>query len=70
MTDPFLIRLPDKFANDPEVAPYFNFLSKVLHDLTATPGPAIADPDADVDSLKTAVDAILTQMREDGDIVT
>jgi ABC-type transporter Mla subunit MlaD len=34
MADPFLTPLPLSIANDPELAPYFNFLGKVLHDLT------------------------------------
>ncbi len=34
MTDPFIIRLPATLANDPEVGPYFNYLGKVLNDLT------------------------------------
>lgn len=34
MTDPFIIRLPRTLAEDRELAPYFNFLGKVLHDLT------------------------------------
>ena len=70
MTDPFMIPLPAKLANDPELAPYFNFMNKVLHDLTATPGSAIASPSADVNSLKVAVDAMLEQMRADGMINT
>lgn len=32
--DPFLIPLPRKIGEDPELAPYFNFLGKVVHDLT------------------------------------
>ena len=43
MSAPFLIPVPSKFANDPELAPYFNFLNKVLHDLTAVSGDAISD---------------------------
>ena len=43
MTDPFLIPVPAKLANDPEVRDYFNFLNKVLHDLTAVSGDAISD---------------------------
>ena len=43
MTDPFLIPVPQKFANDPELAPYFNLLQKVLHDLTVIRGSAISD---------------------------
>lgn len=68
MTDPFLIRVPAKLANDPELGPYFNYLSKVLHDLTVTTGDAIPNPSADVDSLKIATDLILARMRTDGDI--
>ena len=69
MSDPFMLPVPTKLANDPELAPYFNFLNKVLHDLTATPGTAIASPTADVAALKVAVDAILAQMVADGVIV-
>ena len=45
MTDPFIIQLPGKLASDPEVRDYFNFLNKVLHDLTAVSGDAIDDND-------------------------
>lgn len=39
MTDPFIDKLPPKLANDPELAPFFNRLTKVLHDLTARTYP-------------------------------
>ncbi len=42
-SDPFLIPVPHKLANDPELRDYFNFLGKVLHDLTATPGDVISN---------------------------
>ena len=45
MTDPFIIPLPQKLASDPELRDYFNFLNKVLHDLTAVSGDAIDDND-------------------------
>lgn len=72
MTDPFLIRVPQKLANDPELAPYFNFLNKVLHDLTTNGGAAIANPSGGttIDTeARTSIDAILTQLR-DGTIAT
>jgi hypothetical protein len=31
--DPFVIPLPRKLANDPEIAPWFSYLQKFLHDL-------------------------------------
>lgn len=31
--DPFVIPLPRKLAQDPEIAPYFTYLQKFLHDL-------------------------------------
>ncbi len=34
MTDPFIVPLPRVLAEDQQVAPYFNFQHKVLHDLT------------------------------------
>ena len=67
-SDPFIIQVPPKLANDPELAPYFNLLNKVLHDLTTIRGAAIASPTADVTSLKTAVDALILQAETDGTI--
>lgn len=31
--DPFVIPIPRKFSNDPELKPYFNYLHKFLHDI-------------------------------------
>ncbi len=73
--DPFLIRAPDVLVQDPESKEYFDFLGKVLSDLTTQRGDAIADPEltsptTNETNLKTAIDAILAQMRFDGTIKT
>lgn len=79
--DPFFIPVPLKFSNDPELRDYFDFLGKVLHDLTATPGDVISDvPTTTITTLneviarltllETAVNAILAQKRLDRDIKT
>ena len=34
MTDKLLFALPSKIANDPELAPFFNQLVKVVYDLS------------------------------------
>ncbi len=73
--DPFLIRAPDSLTEDPAAKEYFDFLGKVLSDLTTQRGDAIADPEltAPTDNeaaLKSAIDAILAQMRFDGTIKT
>ena len=70
MSEPFIFRLPAKIANDPELAPYFNALTKAMHDLTAIRGPAIDSPTADVASLKVAVDKIIDQLETDGTITS
>ena len=41
MSDPFIVPVPKKLAEDPELAAYFNFLNKVLHDLTTKDIPEI-----------------------------
>lgn len=33
LVDPFVVELPAKLANDPEVGPYFFYLNKFLHDI-------------------------------------
>ena len=63
---PFLLPVPKSLADNPELAPYFNLLNRVLMELTTSPGDAIASPTADVDSLKESVDAILSQLESDG----
>ncbi len=80
-SDPFLIRVPDSLVQDPESKDYFDFLGKVLYDLTATPGDVISDvPTTTITTLneviarlallETAVNAILAQKRLDRDIKT
>lgn len=73
MADPFIFPVPAKLATDPELAPYFNYLSKVLHDLTAILGPVISNPTGggtiDVEA-RDSIDAILEQLRTDKTIDT
>ncbi len=66
MTSPFLVPLPRKIADDPELAPYFNQLNKTLHDLTTKQLDAIDSPTADVTSLKTAVDGLISANQTHG----
>jgi hypothetical protein len=70
MTDPFILPVPRKLAEDPELGPYFLYLHKTLHDLTVPRGTSIEDPAADVNELQTATVAILEQLRADGTIAT
>ena len=49
MSDPFIVQLPKKLADDPELSAYFNFLNKVLHDLTTKDVPELQ---ADVEELQ------------------
>lgn len=70
--DAFIARVPDKIANDPELRDYFNQLNRSVSDLTTQRGDAIADvlTTATNAQLATALNAILAQMRIDGDIKT
>lgn len=70
--DAFIARVPDKIANDPELRDYFNQLNRAVSDLTTLRGEAIADisDTATGAEIATAINAILAQMRIDGDIKT
>jgi hypothetical protein len=58
--DPFLVPVPKKLANDPELAPYFNYLNKFLHDLFLRTGGGEDIIDAD----KTTTNEIILAVNE------
>lgn len=69
--DPFVIPLPQKLAGDPELAPFFRYLSKWNHDMWQRTGAGnddISDHEDRIDSLETrmtAVEARVTQNEAD-----
>ena len=62
--DPFVIRIPLKLINDPELSAYFNYLDRFLHDIWVRTGAGTDSVSESLSGFTTTLNSEIFDIRQ------